>query len=439
MVVVKVNNVLRVLFIAVLVSLLPAARAGADGVSSVSDDSALRRSLDLSLLRAPAKSALAFKSVRRELADGSQVEIRIERGKTEFMVVIARAGDGAFPVSAPGGWALYRRYSDGAPTRIRLFPGADPYCYVQLRPDGGNRTLIDSIVYGGYLYRSVVLPLPFDRVITESFDSLLSLAGSAFPRRYFEPNPSDYADIRALTAAVRASLGTLSYVDDGAFDDRGEAVYIATGKAQNGTSGVNCSGFAKWLVDGMLRGIGKDRLAVPALKIPPIPRGNSFSESYDDMLDPYFGLDWTRNLAAAAGRAFYGERGADPREYEVDATPIASVRIPGGDGSTSRAYPAAAGDNGFLPEGLKATLYALAIDEPGHLYLASVNRDIGKEPRLRRHYHVAAFLPQFDERGVFSVAVFESGVESDFDAFLARYKGHSMHLVRIRVESAFNP
>jgi hypothetical protein len=32
---------------------------------------------------------------------------------------------------------------------------------------------------------------------------------------------------------------------------------------------------------------------------------------------------------------------------------------------------------------------------------------------------VAAFLPQFDESGTFSIAVFESGVESDFDAFIA--------------------
>jgi len=439
MVTLNLNTAFRAATLSFLVCIVPLAHLGAQGVSSISDDSSLRKSLDATLLRAPASKVLARKSERRELPDGSKVEVRVERGKTEFMIVIAREGDGTFPVSAPGGWALYRRYSDGEATRIRLFPSADPYCYVQLRPDGGNRTLMDSVVYGGYISRSVVLPLSFDRVIIEPFSSLLLHAGALFPRRYFEPKSENYADIRALSAAVRSRLGTLTYVDDGAFDEHGKSVFIKTGEAQEVPNGVNCSGFVKWLVDGMLRPLGKERLAISPLKRPPIARGSSFTEPYDDILDPYFGLDWIRNLAAAAGRAFYGERGADPLEYEIKTTPIVSVRIAGGDGSSARAYPLPAGDNGFLPEGLKATLYALAVDEPGHLYLGSINRDIGKELRLRRFYHVAAFLPQFDEQGKFSIVVFESAVESDFDGFLARYAGHMIHLVRLPVESAFNP
>lgn len=423
---------------ACLLLLLPAA-AGAQGIDRIPDDSSVRAAVELSVLRAPVKDVLSRRPERRELPDGSRAELRVERGDAEFMVVLAREGDGTFPVSAPGGWALYRRLSDGQATRIRVFPGPDPRCYVQLRPDASGRTVVDSVVYGGYLVRSAVLPLPFDRALTAPFSSLLALAGKAFPRRYFEPDPAAYADIRALSAAIRSRLGELTYLDDGALDEKGLPVLIETGKPQAGTVGVNCSGFAKWIADGLLRPLGRERLAIEPLKQPPVPRGHSFSEPYEELLDPYFGLDWTRNLAAAVGRAFRGERGADLREYEVDSSPIASVRVAGGDGSFSRSYPSHRRDAGFAPEGLKATLYALAVDEPGRLYLVSVNNDAGDGPRLRRHYHVAAFLPQFDERGRFSVAVFESAAETDFDSFLARYPGHLFNLVRLPAERAFEP
>jgi hypothetical protein len=424
---------------ALLIFLAVSAVLSAGDIAAVSDDSALRSEIELAVLRAPTRSVLGMRPSRRTLPDGTRVELRVERGAAEYMIVLAREKDGSFPVSASGGWALYRRLSDGEPTRIRMFPSSDPHCYVQLRPDGGGRTLMDSVVYGGYVGRAVVLPLPFDRAVTAPFASLVKMAGPQFPRRYFEPFSAQYADIRDLTAAIRSRLGELTYVDDGAFDENGLPVYIETGAPQGGTAGVNCSGFAKWLADGLLRPLGLGRLPIEPLKVPPVSRGHSFSEPFDDARDPYFGLDWTRNLAAAVGRAYFGERGADPGEYEVRSSPIAAVRIPGGDGSAARAYPKQMKDSGFALDGLKATLYALAVDEPGRIYLASVNRDIGTAPRLRQHYHVAAFLPQFDESGTFSIAVFESGVESDFDAFIARYQGHLIHLVRLPAEKGFDP
>lgn len=423
------------------ISMFPAAAAApSGGIAAISDDASLREELVPTLFRAPIADALRFKTERRELPDGSRVEVRVERGRSELIAALAREGEGGFDLSVPGGWALYRRLSDGEPTRVRIFPSSDPHCYIQLRPDRGGRTLMDAVVYGGYVGRSLALPLSFDRAVVEPFRSLLALAGPAFPRRFFEPRPEDYADLRAFAAAVRSRLGELSYADDGALDERGRPVSIATLSPRvDGALGVNCSGFAKWLVDGIIRPLGSERLSIPPLKTPPVARGNSFSEPYEALRDPYFGLDWTRNLAAAAGRAFYGARGADPREYEVVSSPIASFRISGGDGSTALAYPSYLKDSGFPFEGLKAILYALAVEDPGRLYLASINRDIGSDPRLRQHYHVAALLPLFDEAGRFSVLVFESAVESGYDAFAARYPGHLAHLVRVPVEGSFAP
>lgn len=408
-------------------------------VSDIPDDSELRASLSDSLFLAPAAEALRFRSRRSELPDGTPVEIRVERGNGEFIIVVARARDGAFPVAAQGGWALYRRNSDGAPTRIRIFLRSDPYCYLQIRPDQNGRAALDAVAYGGYFLRSAPIAIPFERVLSEPLSRIIALAGPLLPLRYFEPKPGDYADLRLLSASIRAGLKDLSYVDDGAFDEAGRSVLIASGEAQPIFGGVNCSGFAKWVADGMLRGAGMAPLAIGPLKIPPIPRGNPSSDPYEGILDPYFGLDWTRNLALALGKAFRGGRPETVVECEVRSIPLAALRISGGDGSQARSFPAYLGDAGFPMDGLKPALYALALDEPGHVYFGSISSDMVDRPYVRRHFHVAVFIPQFDEAGNFSIAVFESGIETGFDSFVARYPGHFVNLVRAPAEALFHP
>lgn len=408
-------------------------------VSEISDDSALRAELAETLFVAPPAQALAFRPVRRELSDGSRVEIRVEGGKGEFITVLARERRGVFSMDAQGGWALYRRLSDGAPTRIRIFLSRDPHTYAQVRIDPNGRAVLDAVVYGGYLVRGCPLPIPFSQVVTEPIAQLINHAGPLFPVRYFQPDPADYADLRALARAIRSNLSGLSYVDDGAFDEKGKSVAIATGLPLSVRGGVNCSGFAKWVADGLLRAIGAPPLAIPPLKIPPEARGSASSEPYESVLDPYFGLDWTRNLAVALGAAYRGGPPKPVSEYEVRSVPIAALRISGGDGTLSRSLPAYMKDAGFLMEGLKPILYALAIDEPGVLYLGSISRDMKEAPYVRRHFHVAVFLPLFLEDGSFQVRTFESGVESNFDSFVARYPGLSVNLMRVSAEAAFQP
>ncbi len=419
--------------------LVPSAAARDLPVSAIGDDSALRSELAETLFVAPPAEALAFKRRVRTLPDGSRVEVRVEKGNGEFITVLAREADGAFPVATQGSWALYRRTADGAPTRIRVFLRSDPHCYAQVRLSESGRAILDAVAYGGYLARGIPLSIPFGRVVSEPLGRLLSATAPLFPVRYFQPDPADYADLAALGAAIRANLGGLTYVDDGAFDEAGRSVFIATGAPLPVPGGVNCSGFAKWVADGLLRAIGKPPLPIPPLKIPPEPRGTVSAEPYESILDPYFGLDWTRNLAVALGSAY---RGGGPRpvsEYEVRRSPIAALRIPGGDGSLSRTFPDFLPDAGFQMEGLKPILYALAIDEPGRMYFGSINRDMSEPPYARRHFHIALFLPRFDAEGRFVVDVFESGTESGMDAFVARYPGHSISLVRVAAEAAFQP
>ncbi len=429
----------RIFVLAAVFAVLGAVSASADlPVADIPDDSALRASILDSWFRAPPAEALSLRMERRELDGGGTVEIRTEQGKDEFMVVLARERDGRYPAWSQGSWVLYRRRSDGSPTRIRVFLRSDPYAYIQFRPGGAGRTVLDAVAYGAYLVRGIVVPQPFDRLLTLPLSRALASAGSSFPLRYFEAESGDYADARALRDAIRGRLPELSYADDGAFDETGRPVFIETLEPQGDKAGLNCSGFAKWVVDGILKPVTGRRLGIAELKAPMGDRGTSFSEPYEEALDPYFGLDWTRNLAAAAAAALRGADSAALAEIEVRRSAVASLRLIG-DPNSERSYLPYLNDVGFSMEGLKATLFALAVDEPGRVYLASINAAIGNEPRLRRHFHVAVLMPLFEEDGRFTITVFESAAETNFDSFVRRYPLMHANLVRLPVESTFAP
>ncbi|GAB1482119.1 hypothetical protein MASR2M78_09340 [Treponema sp.] len=290
----------------------------------IADDSSIRTSLLDSWFEAPPQVVLRKKTMRFDLLDGSRLEVRTEQGGDEFMIILARERSGAFPSWSQGSWILYRRLSDGHITRIRVFLRSDPYTYIQFRPNGKDRSYLDALVYGGYVARSISIAQPLERLVLLPLNKVLHAAGSQFPNRYYNPHPADYADIRALSLSIRSHLGELSYADDSAYDESGVLVRIASSVPAQGlnSGGVNCSGFAKWVVDGMLRPLTGTRLAIPALKVPPVDRGSSFSDPYEALRDPYFGLDWTRNLANAANMVLRQSSKVNLHDLEIMKTPF---------------------------------------------------------------------------------------------------------------------
>jgi hypothetical protein len=294
-------------------------------------------------------------------------------------------------------------------------------------------------VYDAYAIRSLSVPFSFERLLVLPLEDVLLSLGTQFPRRYFDPNPDWYRDLRSFMDAVRQRLPELTFRDDGALDEAGRYVFINTLEAQDGAGGLNCSGFAKWVVDGILRPLTGTRLSIQTLKAPFGERGSSFTQPYEAIRDPFFGLDWTRNLAAAAGGILRSPAFSRLEEFEVQSWPFSQVISRSRNGSALRSYPGFLKDAGFGIEGLQALLYTLAVDEPGWIYLASVNDEIDPAPRMRQHFHVAVLVPYFNEYGNFRIAVFESAAETSFVQFRNRYPGHYVNLVRIPAEPSFNP
>jgi hypothetical protein len=405
----------------------------------IEDDSSLRVSLkDAWFLEAPGK-VLAQKPLSRVLPGGGKVEIRAEAGKSEFMIILARERNGAYPGWAQGSWVLTRQRASGAAVRIRAFLRSDPYIYVQFRPMSADKSFMDVVVYDAYLVRSMPVPFSFERIMLIPVEEVLSALGDKFPRSYFDALPALYKDSRAFVASVRRYLPALTFQDDGAIDEHGNYVFIETLEAQSGRGGLNCSGFAKWVVDGLLRPLTGQGLTITALKTHFGTRGTSFSAPYDSVRDPFFGLDWTRNLASIANTTLLSANFGKQEEFEVRTWAFPYVTLRSSNAATTESYPGFIEDVGFSFEGLHPLLYTLAISEPGHIYLAAVNNEQG-DPRLRQYFHIAVLVPYFNEQGNFQVSVFESAAEVPFTTFKTRYPaGHFVNLVRIPLSGDFEP
>ncbi|MDR1575606.1 MAG: hypothetical protein LBS37_06330 [Treponema sp.] len=433
-------------------------------VSQISDDSSLRISLKDSWLTEIPGRVMGKRPAVYNLEGGGRVQLRVEAGRDEFMIILAReqfsgrVDDGAgaasrraagsFPGWAQGSWILTRRKDTGEATRIRIFLRSDPWMYIQFRPLSADKCLMDAVLYESYVTRSLSIPVPFERLYTMPLAELLSLAGDKFPQRYFEPDPALYRGQRRFIANVRERLPELTFVDDGAIDENGNYVFIETLESQTAAAGLNCSGFSKWLVDGILRPLTGKRLAIPPLKARFGERGSSFTEPWEETRQPFFGLDWVRNLASETWTTLRSPAYASLAEFEVRSDPFSQVIIRGGGSAAIRLYPGFLENAGYGLEGIHPLLYTLAVDDPGSFYLAAINTEMGPptteenprgRPRMRQYVHIAALIPYFSEYGEFRVTVFESAEETSFNAFKTRYPGHYVNLVRLPVETVFDP
>ena len=418
----------------------------------IEDDSSLRISLEASWLKEAPAMVIAKKPELYTLRGGSRIQVRVEssaQNRDEFAIVLAREQNGAYSGWAQGSWVLIRkRDNNPAGSRIRVFLRSDYNTYVQFRPFTDERSYMDVLLYDAYVIRSMPIPIPFDRLCVLPVEEALSAAGKSFPRHYFEVESGLYRDSRAFVAALRARLPELQFADDGAIDENNNYIYIDSLEAQGGQGGLNCSGFAKWVVDGILRPVTGKRLPVTPLKMPFGDRGSSLTELWEKSRDPYFGLDWCRNLASEAGAVLRSPSFASLDEIEVRDWPFSQLILRQAGSSSIYAHPGFLGNAGFGVEGLQSLLYTLAINEPGRIYLAAVNKEIAapvteENPRgmpiLRQYFHIAVLIPYFTERGNFQIAVFESAEETAFTRFRARYPGQFVNLMRIPIEGSFDP
>lgn len=379
------------------------------------------------IIFAPVRTAAeAARRVISQREPGTRVLFQVDVEAGNLYMVFANESRSSFPLAGAGNWVIKRSLADGSFLQAKIFLGEDEERCVRIRPQG-DRSVLDLYALGGPLQTDVNLPLPFERVLTASFRDLRRFTEKVVDWNSLLADGRTGADARVerVVKALRSRLPALRDADDGALDESGRAVFIATGKEQGLSGGLNCSGFAKWIVDGFYRPLAGRGTGVEAMKERREDRGNRWTRPFEGTRDPFFGLDWSRNLALALQAARAGTPDApsgDPADADVRDVP-------------GFAYEP---NVGFAVADLRRILFRLAAEDPGSFYLGSLSR-MGGTPALRTHFHLVALFPYREEDGRFRAAVMERNVESSLESLEKRYGDCHIHLVRLGTEGDFAP
>jgi len=435
----------RILLNAAVVYLLLFTAAGAFGAGvptdGYPDSAAVRMQIADAWLGAELDLLSAFPSA--DYTDRYVQTFTVSQKKDTKAGFVAITVAPVVPDGMQGTWILYRRLSDGMGDHIRIYPERDADRYITLRPDGSDpakgKTLLDLHIYGAFACRNIPVGLPFLMMYTATLTSIVRMTANTVPWNLLTPDTPRYRDLIAVSGIIRERLGTLVYLEDGAFNEKGEPVLILEGSPQDPKAvrlamapgqkqetvagGVNCSGFGKWIVDGIISPRAGAGLYINPLKTATASPDNHFTEPWREKRDLFFALDWTRNLASAVVSMETG-RTVKPDASGVDVT---AEPFAGGTGYEKNV--------GYRAEEILSLLYWLAVRESGNFYLGAVSSERGA-PLLRQFHHVAAFFPYFEPDGTFKVAVFESAAETPVTAFISRNAGSFIHLVRIRSPEA---
>ena len=304
-------------------------------------------------------------------------------------------------------------YKNNDNSFIRIIPGAD-----------NNESLMEIQLYGKIMQKDIRVPLSLAELSKRSFAELTNLTSNYVDWNFYI---SDYKnlygdDVRILSNTIAPLLYYLKDKDDGAIDQAGNFVYIDSLNLQTEDSGLNCSGFVKWIVDGLYKASTGKNIDIAYLKEKHYDlRGNKWSEKLEIEMDPYFGLDWTRNLAFEILKL-----------HEPEA-PLNSVDV------NSLHYETYRPNIGFPLENIKTVLYELAVTNPHDFYFGSLNRKSNEAPYLREHTHVLAIFPYIDKQNNFQVVVYSRNEKISLDYLKSHWKDNYIHLVKIEASANFEP
>ncbi len=308
---------------------------------------------------------------------------------------------------------------------IRFYIKDDNKSYVRIVPDAAlHDSLLSIRLYGYQMQENIKIPLPITTVLRTPFDTIERLTSGYVNWGFYLPDPlfiySD--DVRQLSMRIISLLRFLHDSDDGAINKNGRFVSISTLKEQKGVGGLNCSGFAKWVIDGLYYPRKGTYLDLSVLKKKHLEvRGNKWSKKLEDKYDPYFGLDWTRNLAWEYAKTYNPEVGY--RSSDVN----------------NLSFQTYVNNVGFPLKKLKVILYELAVSEPEYFYLGAVSMITENPPGLRRYLHVLVLLPYIDSSGKFVYRILSRNENVSLEEMEKRYPDSFVHLVRIRASNRFEP
>jgi hypothetical protein len=358
----------------------------------------------------------------RQREDSRRVAFQVrKRGDAVFLLFVGENELGEFPLLQRGNVSIKRNRDTGDFLYMTVLIRDHPECFLRVYP-GEGRSYLDVILYGVEIHHRLILPKKFSSLLVSPISQIIQLTQDRVPWHLFLNRAVADPKIMEMIKVIRSQIPRLKDCENGAYSSSGEPVYISTETPSGG--GMNCSGFAKWIVDGFYFPLKGRYMDIGKLKEKPLDcRGNRWSQRYEQERDPYFGLDWSRNLALELHEARGGPAGVSPEEFDVRDVEYMIYRE----------------DIGYPVSNLELLLFILASRNPQRFYLGSLNREFGDDPTMRQHVHLVVLMPYFSEDGAFDIAVFERNKETDLTSLLQRFPNDYIHLVGIEVEGVFQP
>ena len=328
-----------------------------------------------------------------------------------------------FQMVSAGTYVIRRDARSGVFNQIKVFLNNDPDTFVRIT---GHKegSILEFSLFKSMVYKDIRIPISIEKLITEPFETIIKLSDYIinWDMLYTFYNETENKFVMNICQEIDKKLPTLNDSDDGAQEWNGDFVFISNIE-ENPAKGFNCSGFAKWVADGIFSVKTNRLMEISALKKKHLlERRDTLSLLYEDTRDPFFGLDWTRNIAMTIFELDKAGEKVGLFDLDVKEYP----------------YEKYTEEIGYSIVNLKAILYYLAVTNPGYIYLGSVNGDFGKNPVLRQHFHVVVFLPYIGPSGNFYPMVYERNIKRPIDDFIKRYPKESIHLVRVKVGKDFS-
>ncbi|WNY66857.1 hypothetical protein [Borreliella lusitaniae] len=279
----------------------------------------------------------------------------------------------------------------------------------------------DFYLVNTLIYKDVKLPFKIEDVALISLGNIINYISKVIDFRYFIPEYFDiYKNISNMAIGLRKAFLSfrIAEVFDGAMDHYGKMVHIETGLLQKDPVGFNCSGFVKWVADSIYKSMTGQLLKIDDLKLRHIGvRGSVFTKTHEFNKDPFFGLDWIRNIAYRINNINMDLNLSKIKENDVNNIKFFDY----------------VDNRGYKIENLEFLLYSLALDEPGYIYFGSISTGVNNLSGMMFHKHVVLFLPFLDENKIFRVSVNEVNAETSIKSLQKRYPNSYVHLVRVKV------
>lgn len=388
----------------------------------IPDTSAARRQL-LPLLQAPVSEiSVEDEHIIDSPLAANPISFELEENADKLYFIFKNGRGGEYPNIGAGNIIIRRSLDSGRLEQVKIYLDDIGALVMRIVPSG-RRSIMSLALFNDLLYDKIPIGVGIEQVMVMDVADIIELSAGriAWEELFPAEDLSVYQPLARIVEETRRVLPFLPDTEDGAMDAGGNLVQIET-LGLHALPGFNCSGFAKFVTDGVYSQFGKGFMKIDRLKTKHLDlRGNTVSAVYEESRDPYFGLDWTRNIATEIASLQQG-RQLHPEDSDVRSLDFYSYQE----------------DVGYAMSELLPVLYLQSIRSPGKFYLGSINGEFGRGPQLWQHFHVVVLYPYFDDEGRFRISVMERNLETSIASLKQRYPQQFIHLVGIEPEDDFS-